>query len=61
MLSCPRCRSERIHQSRRNGIIESGILAMLLVRPFRCERCSFRFFRLSIRPNSNSSRTAMTH
>src|SRR5437773_9978685 len=41
IVNCPQCTSERIHQSKRKGIIER-ILAMLFVRPFRCERCDLR-------------------
>jgi hypothetical protein len=55
MMSCPLCHSKRIHRSRRKGIIESGILAMIFVRPFRCERCDYRFFRWSLLANPNPS------
>jgi transposase-like protein len=58
MIGCPLCRSGRIHQSRRKGIIERGILAVIFVRPFRCERCDSRFYRWSFSANHNSSRTA---
>jgi len=36
----PQCTNARIHQSRRKGIIER-ILAVMFVRPFRCDgiRC----------------------
>jgi predicted Zn-ribbon and HTH transcriptional regulator len=47
MLSCPLCRSKRIHRSKRKGIIEQVILAMIFIKPFRCERCDYRFFRWS--------------
>jgi len=47
-MSCPKCRSERMHKSRRFGIIERKILAVILVRPFRCESCDHRFFRWSL-------------
>jgi predicted Zn-ribbon and HTH transcriptional regulator len=60
MMSCPLCRSKRIHRSKRKGIVERGILAMIFVRPFRCERCDFRFFRWSINMNHNASRQATT-
>lgn len=60
MLSCPLCHSKRIHRSQRKGIIEHVILAMIFVRPFRCERCDFRFFRCSLTANHNSSRSATT-
>ncbi len=60
MISCPQCRSERIHQSRRKGIIERRILTLIFVRPFRCERCDYRFFRRTLTANPNSSRPATT-
>jgi predicted Zn-ribbon and HTH transcriptional regulator len=58
MMNCPRCQSEHIRRSRRKGIIEKRILAMLFVRPFRCEACDYRFFRWSINVNPNSSAAA---
>jgi len=58
MVNCPRCQSERIRRSRRKGIIERRILAMLFVRPFRCESCDLRFFRWSINVNPNSPTVA---
>jgi transposase-like protein len=61
MVNCPQCTSERVHRSRRKGIIESRILAAIFVRPFRCERCDLRFFRWSLATNPNSSRTATTY
>jgi len=51
MMNCPCRLSEHIRRSRRKGIIERGILAMLFVRPFRCGRCEYRFFRGSIAVN----------
>jgi predicted Zn-ribbon and HTH transcriptional regulator len=61
MANCPRCRSEQIHRSRRKGIIERRILAMLFVRPFRCVSCDLRFFRwsISVNPNPPTVATAM--
>jgi hypothetical protein len=43
-IKCPSCGSHRIHQSRRKGVWEKCALAMIVVRPFRCERCDQRFF-----------------
>jgi len=60
-MSCPQCSSERIHKSRRFGIIERKILAFILVRPFRCENCDFRFFRWSLTGQVASSQPAATH
>jgi len=39
MKNCSLCHSVRIHQSRRVGFLEKTILAVIFVRPFRCERC----------------------
>jgi len=60
MLSCPLCHSKRIYRSRRKGIIERVILAMIFIKPFRCERCDFRFFRWSITANRNTPRQETT-
>jgi len=56
MMSCPQCQCERLHQSRRKGIMEKAFLALIFRRPFRCEGCDFRFFRWSFTTNHNSSR-----
>jgi predicted Zn-ribbon and HTH transcriptional regulator len=58
MLSCPLCHSKRIHRSKRKGLIERVILAIIFIRPFRCERCDYRFFRRSLSANSNPARRA---
>lgn len=60
MISCPLCHSKRIHQSKRKGILEQVILAMILVRPYRCEKCDYRFLRRSINTNHNASRQSTT-
>jgi len=61
MLSCPLCHGKRVRQSKRRGIIEQVILAMILVKPYRCEKCDHRFFRWSLSENHNASRAATTH
>lgn len=53
MLRCPRCYGQRIHQSRRKGMLEKGILAAIFVNPFRCETCNCRVFRSSFAANPN--------
>jgi C4-type Zn-finger protein len=58
MLSCPLCHSKRIHRSKRKGLIERVILAMVFIRPFRCERCDYRFFRRSFSSNPDPARRA---
>jgi hypothetical protein len=58
MICCPNCDSARIHQSRRKGIVEKVILALLFVRPFRCERCDERFFRWRFSTSTDALRLA---
>lgn len=53
---CPECQSQRIHRSRRRNILESGLFAMLFIRPFRCLACDHRFFRWSFNANPGSQR-----
>lgn len=43
---CPGCGSHDVHRSQRWGVIECALLPLLLVRPYRCERCDFRYFGL---------------
>lgn len=59
-MNCPQCHSKRIRRSKRKGIIERRILAMLSVRPYRCGSCDLRFFRWSTTMNPNSSAAATT-
>jgi hypothetical protein len=40
-----------VRRSKRRSIAERTILAAVLVRPFRCEGCRSRFFKLSLRKN----------
>jgi hypothetical protein len=42
-------------------MLERMVLAMMFVRPFRCERCDNRFFRWSLSHNPNASREATTY
>ena len=60
-MQCPECGSQRIHLSRRKGILEKGILAGVFLRPFRCERCDFRFFRFSLASHPHPTRPATTN
>jgi hypothetical protein len=59
-ISCPSCSSKRIHWSRRKGFLESGLFTMLFVRPFRCDQCDLRFFRLSFSANPEGSQPTTT-
>ena len=54
MLACPECSSGRIHPSKRRGVVERKVLPIILVRPFRCEDCDYRFFRWVPGANPNS-------
>jgi hypothetical protein len=58
IMICSQCRSVRVHQSRREGMIEKRLLALFFVRPFRCEECDHRFFRWSFGARNRSSPTA---
>jgi hypothetical protein len=60
MASCPCCANARIHRSKRKGLVETVVLALVFVRPFRCERCDKRFFRWSFAANPKASRTVTT-
>ena len=59
-MKCPECGSKRIHPSRRRGLLEKGILASIFLRPFRCQHCDIRFFRLSFANHGISRRTVTT-
>ncbi len=54
-MKCPICRSQRVRRSRYRGYLESALLALLFIRPFRCVRCNHRFFRLSLRSNPRAA------
>jgi len=43
---CPNCGSTDVHRSQRWGMVECALLPIVLTRPYRCERCDFRFFGL---------------
>ena len=50
-IYCPKCSSLCVRRSRRRRIVERTVLTALLVRPFRCVECGWRFFRWSPRKN----------
>jgi hypothetical protein len=54
---CTDCQSDQVRRSRTRGIVES-LLAVLLIRPYRCEACDCRFFRLSIRHKPKATRAS---
>jgi hypothetical protein len=54
-MKCPVCRSEHIRRSRRRGLLEFVLMAVVFFRPFLCLRCNHRFFRWSMRSNPRAS------
>jgi hypothetical protein len=44
--SCPQCSSHSVRQSRRRGVVERIVCAVLQVLPYRCNDCDHRYFRL---------------
>jgi transposase-like protein len=42
LISCPACGGD-LYRSRRQGIVERYILAVLQIRAYRCHRCRSRF------------------
>jgi len=44
---CPECNSGRVHRSKPKGAMESYVLPVVAIRPYRCEVCDCRFFRFS--------------
>lgn len=45
-MNCPSCGAERIHRSRRRGVVEQHLFPALSVYPFRCHACKLRFLRV---------------
>ena len=41
---CPRCGSETLHRSHREGFYERVVMKLVGVRPYRCESCNERFY-----------------
>ncbi len=41
---CPECHSRDIRRSTRRGLYESIVLPVVLLRPYRCERCDARVY-----------------
>jgi len=54
---CPACQSDHVRRARTGGIAEP-FLAKLLIRPYRCKECDFRFFHWSIRHKPKADRPA---
>jgi len=45
---CPSCGSGKIYRSRRKGFVEFVLGWLFFIRPYRCESCDERFFRLRL-------------
>jgi predicted Zn-ribbon and HTH transcriptional regulator len=45
---CPLCQSKNISKSKRRGLLESLVLKLIHVRPYRCLNCDLRFFRRAV-------------
>src|ERR1035438_7300739 len=43
---CPECRSRDVRRSVRWGLYETCVLPLILMRPYRCQKCDNRFFGL---------------
>jgi hypothetical protein len=59
-IRCPDCGSLQTHRSRKRGIVEYVLSAIIFVRPFRCEECDARFFRWSLREKRDLPRSIPT-
>jgi hypothetical protein len=46
---CPMCASLNIHRALRRNLVERLMLRAILLRPFRCNDCSNRYYGLSFR------------
>ena len=42
--TCPHCQSVNVRRSRRKGPFERILLPLLLVRPYRCQKCDLRHY-----------------
>jgi hypothetical protein len=43
-LHCPACSCEDVRRSRRKNLLEYLMVAVFFLRPFRCEKCLYRFY-----------------
>ena len=41
--TCPYCMSHDVRRSQRQGAIENCLLPLLLMRPYRCITCNYRY------------------
>jgi hypothetical protein len=55
---CPHCHSKNISKSKRRGLLESMVLKLVNVRPYRCLACDSRFYRWAAQHGRDTSRVA---
>jgi hypothetical protein len=55
---CPLCQSINISKSRRRGLLESVVFTLIRLRPYRCQSCDLRFFRLAVPHGHGASHLA---
>ena len=58
---CPKCAGTDVRRSPRRGFLELIVLSSIGVRPFRCQSCANRFYRLKPNGRGFSSRNQGTH
>jgi ribosomal protein L37AE/L43A len=56
---CPRCERKAVRRSKRRGVIESTLLSLIRVRPFRCMDCDRRFYGLAFQTSSIQSKSVI--
>jgi len=42
--TCPACKSNNVRRSMRRGVLEILVLRLLLLRPYRCDACNYRYY-----------------
>ena len=57
---CPMCGSMDVLRSKRRTLVEFLILPLLLLRPFRCQKCSARHFGFLFRKRSTAPHGVVT-
>lgn len=49
---CPSCGSDQVRRARQKNLVESAVLRLFLLHPFRCESCRQRFYDPMSQPKS---------
>jgi len=52
---CPVCQRANIRKSKRRGLLESVVLRLFRVRPYRCLTCDWRFLGWAVPPGHRAS------